>query len=711
MNGVINSDKFSDHFGRSAFSLDEDWRFLKLKQKDGLAFIKSESAEFDDSGWERIDLPHTWNAEDGAAGIFEKDEGGECYYRGLGAYRKKLFFSSEKYQGKRIFLEFEGANTITELFINGRFVGKHEGGFSLFRFDITDYIELDGENLIAVKVNNAPTDYIAPITDQGDFTKMGGIYRDVNLIAVEPLHIDLTDFGSSGIFVTPKNITEESADIEILVRLANDGEHDEAVSVTAEILDADGETAAVSCSEKIVKAGQKSEIGISLLLKKPKLWDGVKSPYLYSALITVKNDNKTLDGYRQSFGIRTYSMDPKEGFFLNGRYLDLRGVNYHQDSYENGWAMTNSQRERDYGMMLDMGCTSVRMAHYQHDGYEYELCDRLGLTVWTEIGIVNKMSADDSETHKLSEGFAENAKTQLTELIRQNYNHPSVIVWGISNELHQMTDEIYDLYAQLRAIAKREDETRFTTFADAQFWGRFLELPGEVVGYNRYFGWYKEAGPVEGFGSWLDEYHESKESRPVCVSEYGGGGALSQFKDNINWIEEIDPWGERHYQNYQSAMHEKIWAQFSRRRYLWGKYIWCMFDFASNGRHEGDTVGQNDKGLATRERVPKDSYYFYKSVWNLSPMVYLTEKGFKRRACVVPEVKAYSNAEFAELYVNGIIKGKIYRSELDPNYSTVFVWKNVIINEYETNEIVVKGGFSDGTVIEDKAEWVGLQGG
>lgn len=710
MNGVINSDKFTDRFGRSVFSLNKDWRFLKLTQKNDLTSVKAEWAELDDSGWERIDLPHTWNAEDGAAGSFEKDEGGECYYRGLGAYRKKLFFSSEKYRGKRIFLEFNGANTVTELFINSRFVGKHEGGFSLFRFDITDYIELDAENMIAVKVNNAPTDYIAPITDQGDFTKMGGIYRDVNLIAAEPLHIDLTDFGSSGIFVTPKNITEESADIEILVKLANDGEHDEAVFVTAEIFDADGVTVAHAHDEKIMKAGQKSETVISLLLKNPKLWDGVKSPYLYSALVTVKNDNKTLDGYRQSFGIRTYRMDPKEGFFLNGSYLDLRGVNYHQDSYENGWAMTNPQRERDYKMMLDMGCTSVRMAHYQHDGYEYDLCDRLGLTVWTEIGIVNKMSADDSEAHKLSEGFAENAKTQLTELIRQNYNHPSVIVWGISNELHQMTDEIYDLYTQLRTIAKREDETRFTTFADAQFWGRFLELPGEVVGYNRYFGWYKEAGPVEGFGSWLDEYHGLKESRPVCVSEYGGGGALSQFKDNINWLEEIDPWGERHYQNYQSEMHEKIWAQFSCRRYLWGKYIWCMFDFASNGRHEGDTVGQNDKGLATRQRVPKDSYYFYKSVWNPSPMVHLTEKGFKRRPRAVPQVKAYSNAEFAELYVNGVTQGKIYRSELDPNYSTVFVWKNVIINEYETNEIVVKGGFSDGTVIEDKAEWVGLQG-
>ncbi len=710
MNCITNSDGFTHCLGRSVLSIDKDWRFLKLTQRDGFSSLNAESSELDDGGWETVSLPHTWNAEDGAAGSFEKDEGGECYYRGLGAYRKKLFLPSEKYAGKRLFIEFEGANTVTELFVNGRFVGKHEGGFSAFRFDITEYIALDGENLIAVKVSNAPTDYIAPITDQGDFTKMGGIYRDVSLIATEHLHIDLTDFGSSGVFVTPKNITNDSADIEILIKLANDGGRDESVTVSADILNAAGETEASAAADVLLKTGSKSGISVSLSLKKPKLWDGVRSPYLYAASVTVKQDGKTLDGYRQRFGIRTYRMDPKEGFFLNGAYTDLRGVNYHQDSYENGWSMTDSQRERDYKMILDMGCTSVRMAHYQHDGYEYDLCDRLGLTVWTEIGIVNKMSADDSEAHKLSEGFAENAKTQLIELIRQNYNHPSVIVWGISNELHQMTDEIYGLYADLRALAKREDETRYTTFADAQFWGKFLELPGEVVGYNRYFGWYKEAGPVEGFGSWLDEYHDSKELRPVCVSEYGGGGALSQFKDNINWLEEIDPWGERHYQNYQSAMHEKIWAQFSRRRYLWGKYIWCMFDFASNGRHEGDTVGQNDKGLATRERVPKDSYYFYKSVWNSSPMVHLTEKGFERRPCLIPEVKAYSNAEYAELYVNGVSLGKISRLELDSDYSTVFLWKNIRIKEDQANEIRVKGTFSDGAVIEDKAEWTGIGG-
>ncbi len=704
----MNSIKKSDNcFNRSVLCLDGDWRFLKLTKKDGLDSLKAEAAGLDDSDWEKVDLPHTWNAEDGAAGKFEKDEGGECYYRGLGAYRKKLFLSSENYGGKRIFIQFEGANTVTELFVNGCFAGKHEGGFSAFRFDITDYLLLDKENLIAVKVNNAPTDYIAPITDQGDFTKMGGIYRDVSLIAVKPLHIDLTDFGSSGIFVTPKNITEDSADLEILIKLANDGQQDENALITVDILGSEGGTEAFASAEAALKAGQKSEIGISLLLKNPKLWDGVRSPYLYTASITVKSGGKIFDGYCQSFGIRTYRMDSQEGFFLNGRYMDLRGVNYHQDSFEKGWAMTDSQRERDYKMMLDMGCTSVRMAHYQHDGYEYDLCDRLGFTVWTEIGIVNKMSADDSETHKLSEGFAANAKTQLTELIRQNYNHPSVIVWGISNELHQMTDEIYNLYTELKAIAKKEDATRFTTYADSQFWGRFLELPGEVVGYNRYFGWYKEAGPVESFGDWLDEYHNSKETRPICVSEYGGGGAMSQFKDNINWLEEIDPWGERHYQNYQSAMHEKIWAQFSRRRYLWGKYIWCIFDFASNGRHEGDTVGQNDKGLATRERVPKDSYYFYKSVWNPEPMVHLTEKGFKKRPFEIPEVKAYSNAEYAELYVNGVSQGKICRSELDSDYSTVYVWKNVNINKDTVNELVVKAGFSDGKVIDDKAEWSG----
>ncbi|MBD5156955.1 MAG: glycoside hydrolase family 2 protein [Butyrivibrio sp.] len=697
-----------DAKGRIITDFNENWRFMKLSQKNGLSKEVFQSEDFDDSSWENISLPHTWNDVDGADGIFADGEESEGYYRGLGGYRKTVYFSADTYEGKSVFIEFEGANTVTELYVNGRLAGRHEGGYSAFRFNITAFIKLDSENIFAVLVNNAPTDYIAPITNQGDFTKMGGIYRDVKIIATEPVHIDLLDFGSSGIYITPKNISENRADTDILIKPANDGKESRTVSVTVNILGMDGKINASGNRETTILANAKAQAEFILPIENPVLWNGTENPYLYTAEIILEADGKVLDCCKQAFGIRTYYIDAEKGFFLNGKYLDLRGVNYHQDSFENGWAMTDIQRERDYKMIRKMGCTSVRMAHYQHDSYEYELCDRLGLTVWTEIGIVNKMSDDGTDSLAVSEKFAANAKQQLTELIRQNYNHPSVIVWGLSNELHQMTDEIYGIYAELNALAKTEDETRLTAFADNQFWGKFLELPPDTVGYNRYFGWYKDAGPADNFGEWLDSYHIIKEPRPICVSEYGGGAAMSQFKDNIDWLADIDPWGERHYQNYQSAMHEKIWAQFAQRQYLWGKYIWCMFDFASDGRKEGDTKGQNDKGLATRERIPKDSFYFYKSVWNAEPMLHLTEKGFKSRISAIPQIKAYSNSDCAELFVNGVSQGMIKRSELDGAYSTVFIWKSVEIAKEKENEILAKAFFADGTILEDRAFWTGI---
>lgn len=691
--------------GRIAVNFNSGWRFQKLTQKDGLSELAIETAGFDDSAWENISLPHTWNTIDGADGRTGINEGGEHYYRGLGGYRKAYIFP-EEVSGKRIFMEFKGANTVTDLYVNEKFVGRHEGGYSAFRFDITELVKFDKENFFAVKVNNAPTEYIAPITDQGDFTKMGGIYRDVNLIAVEPVHINLTDYGSSGVYITPQNIAEKHSDIDILIKLANEGTEQKAATANVEILDMDGNIVAVKSMDTVVAAKSKAAATLSIPIENPIFWDGIHNPYLYRAKVTLLADGVEQDGITQNFGIRTYHFDADEGFFLNGRYLDLRGVNYHQDSFENGWAMTNEQRDRDYGLMLDMGVTAVRMAHYQHDSYEYDLCDRLGITVWTEIGIVNKMSPDETDALTIAGGFAENVKQQLTELIRQNYNHPSVIVWGISNELHQMSNEIFALYAELSELAKAEDTTRKTTYADNQFYGRFMEFSTDVVGYNRYYGWYLDAGDGE-FGKWLDSYHGLREKRPIAVSEYGGGGAVSQHKDNIIWSEDIDSWGERHYENYQSTLHEDIWVQFSQRKYLWGKYVWCMFDFASDGREEGDTKGLNDKGLMTRERKPKDAFYFYKSVWNEKPMLHLTEKRYTERPNLIPQVKAYSNAEKVELFVNEKSFGGINRTELAPGRSTVFVWKNVEIKKGEENKIWVAATFSDGLTLEDSAVWNG----
>lgn len=694
-----------DNAGRRIINFDYNWKFRKLTQNDGLCNLAVEAVGFDDNAWETVTLPHTWNAVDGASGRTGVDEGGEHYYRGLGAYRKNYVFPSELL-GKKIYIEFEGANTVTEIYINEQFVGRHEGGYSAFRFDITDYVRFGADNIIAVKVNNAPTDYIAPITDQGDFTKMGGIYRNVSLIAVEPLHIDLMDYGSSGIYITPSNISGAHADIDVLVKLVNDGEAKQNSTVATTILDMDGNAVASAVSETIIDAKGNAEVEVSIPLDNPIFWHGTANPYLYSARVTISVNEEVLEELTQHFGIRTYSIDAEKGFFLNGEHLNLCGVNYHQDSYENGWAMTDDQRERDYGMMIDMGCNTVRMAHYQHDGYEYDICDRLGLAVWTEIGIVNKVSADETDKLVVSDGFADNAKQQLVELIRQNYNHPSVIVWGISNELYQMSDEIFNIYTELNNLAKAEDSTRLTVYADAQFWGRFMELPTDIVGYNRYFGWYID-GADDAFGRWIDGYHLNREKRPIAVSEYGGGGAISQHKDNIVWEQDIDSWGQRHYENYQSKLHEDIWAQFSERQYLWGTYIWCMFDFASDGREEGDTKGQNDKGLVTRGRVPKDAFYFYKSVWNDEPMLHLTEKRFAVRPSIVPQVKAYSNAERVELFVDGVSKGEINRLELEANRSTVFVWENIEIKTGEVSEIKVIATFADSLSLKDAAAWRG----
>ena len=684
---------------RKNISLNAGWLFAKLPKDSEMFNAPVEQAGFDDSLWEAVTLPHTYNANDGAIGRTGLCEGGENYYRGLACYRKH--FECD-FPDKRVFIEFGAANTVADVFVNGEFVGSHEGGYSAFRFDITEYVT-QGENVLAVKVNNAPTDYIAPITDQGDFTKMGGLYREVRLIVTESTHIDLLDFGSSGVYVTPKNITAEKADTDILVKLANDDTADKMLSVSVEIFDAES-NAVSSISECVsISANSRASALLSTEILSPKLWQGRKAPHLYTAKITVSENGNILDETEEVFGIRSYHIDREKGFFLNGEYTDLHGVNYHQDSYENGWAMTDKQRERDYAMMCEMGCTAVRMAHYQHCQNEYDLCDRYGLAVWAEIGIVNKISPDN-DTLAIAEGFAGNAKQQLTELIRQNYNHPSIIVWGISNELYQMSDEIYQLWNELSYLARAEDSTRLITFADNQFWGRFLDMPVDVVGYNRYFGWYKDAGPAEKFGEWLDLYHNEKAKHPICVSEYGGGGAISQHKDNIDWETEIDPWGERHYENYQSAMHEKIWEQFAERQYLWGKFVWCMFDFASDGREEGDTKGQNDKGLCTRERVPKDAYFFYKSVWNSEPMVHITEKRFSVRPSLVPEIKAYSNARRAELFVNGASVGFGEREEGSP---TVFLWRNVELKKGESNLIVITATMSDGTALEDSASWTG----
>lgn len=612
--------------------INSGWRFSKV---GGLPEGRQTEPKSDDSGWEMVELPHTWNAADCTGVSGRAPEYSEGYYRGAGCYRRKVKLPHEQYHGKHVFIEFAGANTTTVLFVNGKKAGVHVGGYSAFRFDITKLVRPGADNQFTVYVSNATSEFVAPIGDCGDFTKMGGIYRAVRLIAVDKLRIALRDNGSSGVYITAKPEADGGAEVRVLVKLENDSAEEKNVTVHVTI---SGGAANIQREAKLTIAPGEASAEFSLKLPGAHLWDGVRDPFLYSAKIAALSGGTALDGVTEQFGVREFSIDREKGFFLNGKHTPLHGVNYHQDSPRAGWAMTNKQRERDYSVMRDMGCNAVRMAHYQHASEEYALCDKLGMCVWTEIGIIGKLCPGEPAEPQLSREFADSAMQQLTELIAQTYNHPSVMFYGMSNEIYQMSDSIHSLYEQM---------------------------------YD-------------------------------YISENGGGGAISQHKDNINWLTDIDPNGERHYENYQSRLHEQIWAQIGSLDYLWAKLVWCMFDFPAAGRREGDTAGINDKGLCTRERVTKDAYWFYRSVWSGEKTCRLTEKRFTERPANVPEIRAYSNAERAELLLNGNSLG--FGKVPDNRLPTVFVWKDVKLRPGK-NDLLLRAFYSDGTVLEDGASW------
>ena len=612
--------------------INSGWRFSKV---GGLPEGRQTEPKSDDNGWELVELPHTWNAADCTGVSGRASEYSEGYYRGAGCYRRKVKLPHEQYHGKHVFIEFAGANTTTVLFVNGKKAGVHVGGYSAFRFDITKLVRPGADNQFTVYVSNATSEFVAPIGDCGDFTKMGGIYRAVRLIAVDKLRIALRDNGSSGVYITAKPEADGGAEVRVLVKLENDSAEEKNAVVRVTI---SGDAANIQKEAKLTIAPGEASAELSLKLPGAHLWDGIRDPFLYSAKIAVLFGGTALDGVTEQFGVREFSIDREKGFFLNGKHTPLHGVNYHQDSPRAGWAMTNKQRERDYAVMRDMGCNAVRMAHYQHASEEYALCDKLGMCVWTEIGIIGKLCPGEPAEPQLSREFADNAMQQLTELIAQTYNHPSVMFYGMSNEIYQMSDSIHSLYEQM---------------------------------YD-------------------------------YISENGGGGAISQHKDNVNWLTDIDPNGERHYENYQSRLHEQIWTQIGSLDYLWAKLVWCMFDFPAAGRREGDTAGINDKGLCTRERVPKDAYWFYRSVWNSEKTCRLTEKRFTERPANVPEVRAYSNAERAELLLNGNSLG--FGKVPDKRLPTVFVWKDVKLRPGK-NDLLLRAFYSDGTVLEDGASW------
>ena len=614
----------------------------------------------------RVDLPHTWNAQDALSGKID-------YKRGIGNYEKNLFIRSE-WKGKRLFIRFEGVNNIADVFVNRRHIGEHRGGYGAFIFEITGKVEYGKENSILVRVNNGEQLDIMPLV--GDFNFYGGIYRDVHLLITDETCISPLNYASPGVRLIQDSVSHKYAKVRAVVDLSNGDSGNREVELNVRLLD--GQRVVKEGTKKVNLSGNAAmQQEFTFEIDQPHLWNGRQDPFLYQAEVTLSRNGQMVDRVTQPLGLRFYRIDPDKGFFLNGKHLPLQGVCRHQDRSEVGNALRPQHHEEDAALMLEMGVNAVRLAHYPQATYFYDLMDKNGIIVWAEIPFVGPGGYNDKGFVDLP-AFRANGKEQLKELIRQHYNHPSICVWGLFNELTELGDNPVEYIKELNVLAHQEDPTRLTTSASNQMGD--LNFITDAIAWNRYDGWY--GGTPADLGKWLDRMHKDHPEICIAISEYGAGASIYHQQDSLVKTVPTSWW---HPENWQTYYHIENWKTISSRPYVWGSFVWNMFDFGAAHRTEGDRPGINDKGLVTFDRkVRKDAFYFYKANWNREePMLYLTGKRNTVRTQRLQTITAFTNLSGAELFVNGKSYGKAI-----PDSYAILEWKNVELEPGE-NEIKV----------------------
>lgn len=557
-----------------------------------------------------VDLPHTWNARDG-------QDGGNDYWRGTCIYRTHFAAPQFNTASHQVWIQFDGVNASAHVVLNGSPVCNHDGGYSTFRANITELLR--DENELTVEVDNSKNDRVYP--QKADFTFYGGIYRDVSLMVVSKNHFTLDYFGGPGIRITP---TVQGADASVQVTTWHDGEGE----VSIELLDAAGNT---------VATGKGPDITLTIF--NAHLWNGVKDPYLYSCKARLVVNGTVEDETTTRFGVRSFKVDPKKGFFLNGKSYPLHGVSRHQDRKGLGNAITREMHDEDMALIKEIGANTIRLAHYQHDQYFYDLCDEVGMVVWAEIPYISEHMPNGRE----------NTISQMKELIIQNYNHPCIVCWGVSNEITISTKDKKDMldnHRQLNDLCHEMDKTRLTTLACYAMCGPFNRSAHitDMVSWNLYLGWY-----VPGFilnDLWMGFFHLCFPNRPFGYSEYGAEGMPN--------LHSTHPHRGDHTEEYQAKYHEYMLRCFKRHPWMWATHVWNMFDFAADARDQGGEPGMNHKGLVTFDRkTKKDSFYLYKAWWSDEAFVHICSKRFVERTGSTATVKVYSNQRTVALYVNG----------------------------------------------------------
>ena len=600
--------------------------------------------------WMALNLPYTWNGKDG-------QDGGNDYYRGTCWFAKEIK-AADLPEGEVHYLQFDGVNSSCEVFWNGKKIAEHHGGYSTFRAEIKD---IKDANILAVAVDNSPNQKVYP--QNADFTFYGGIYRDVSVIGVKKNHFDLDYYGSPSIMGTPEI---KGADAEVTIKTFIKDDDD--CKVKYEII-AEGEVIASCIMDEDDEA--------KFTIENVHLWDGLRDPYLYTAKATLIEKGEGIDEISTRFGCRSFKVDPEKGFILNGREYPLRGVSRHQDRPDIGNALLPEHHKEDLELIVEMGANTIRLAHYQHSQVFYDLCDEAGLVLWAEIPYISKHMKD---------GF-DNTVSQMKELVVQNYNHPSIVVWGLSNEITIAGSADPDLvrnHKVLNDLCHEMDKTRLTTIASVTMCSidtEYIHI-SDIVSYNHYFGWY--GGTTDMNGPWFDNFHKKYPKKAIGLSEYGC--------EALDWHTSTPTQGD-YTEEYQSYYHEELIKQIMDRPYLWATHVWNMFDFAADARAEGGENGMNHKGLVTFDRkYKKDSFYAYQAWLSDKKVLHLCSKKYIDRVEDVTKVTVYSNCDEIELFANGVSVGKQTKGKYP------FFYFNVK-NEGETTLTVKADGLEDTAVI------------
>lgn len=660
---------------REIINLNDGWYFRK---GDALPERGEVLTEGD---WEKVMIPHTWNAKDG-------QDGGNDYYRGICVYARRLR-RPELREGQRVFLEFQAVAVSAGVFVNGRKVAEHHGGYSAFRVDVTE--NLEEENLLCVTADNRQNRAVYP--QMADFTFYGGVYRDVNLILTEETYFMLEPYGTTGVRVTPE------------VRLTEDP----SAELTCEAWVSGGTSVRFVCD----RTGQSIEVPVldgyasgKMILDHVRLWNGRKDPFLYDIraelLLEGEDKEKELtDVVCVQIGCRKIEIDPQKGFLLNGKIYPLRGVARHQDRKGVGNAITRQMQKEDMNLILEMGANSIRLAHYQHAQEFYDLCDCYGILVWAEIPMIS-MFMEEAE---------ENSLEQMRELVVQNYHHPSIYCWGLSNEISaagKITENLLENHRKLNALCHELDPGRYTAMASMTTLEPKEELMriSDLCAYNAYFGWYE--GKLEDNEAFFDAFHRENPDLPVGLTEYGADA-------NIQYQSSRPKAGD-YSESYQAVYHEHMLTMLEKRPWIYASYVWNMFEFGSDARNAGGMGGINPKGLVTFDRkIKKDAFYLYKAWWSGEPFVHICGKRYRNRAEEITEIKVYSNQPAVALYVDGRYFEKREGSHIFRFYVPIQKDHRIraVAGEWEDQTIVVRANQPDPEYLfeeEKVVNWYDLPG-